>query len=85
MTYGLFAMRDARTGFTSVTVDQNDASAVRNFFFAVQHSDTVMTAFAREFSLYRLADFDSDSGVITPLSPIVFLANGDDAFKDGDK
>ena len=34
MKYGIYSIRDARTGFLPPTVDQNDSSAMRNFAHA---------------------------------------------------
>lgn len=76
MIYGIYSIRDVRTGFMSPTVDATDAAAARNFHHAVLNSGSVLTSFASDFSLYRLADFDSDTGVITPLSPVSFIVDG---------
>lgn len=76
MIYGIYSIRDVRTGFMTPTMDANDASAARNFHHSVLHSTGILLSYAQDFSLYRLADFDSDSGVITPLTPIVFVTDG---------
>lgn len=79
MIYGLYAMRDERTGFLTPVPEQNDAAAIRNFFHTVQNSDGILFSFASDFRLYRIGQFDSDSGSITTLSPVEFIASGSDA------
>lgn len=76
MIYGIFSIRDVKTGFMSPTVDVNDDSAARNFYHAVTTSDGILFTYASDFTLYRLADFDSDTGVITPQVPITQIADG---------
>lgn len=79
MIYGLYCMRDERTGFLTPVPEQNDRAAIRNFYHTVQNSDGILYSFAADFRLYRLATFDSDSGMISPVSPVEFIASGSDA------
>lgn len=76
MTYGVYSIRDVKTGFLTPSVDLNDDSAIRNFYHAVNASDGVLFSFAQDFSLYRVGEFDVDSGRIVPLVPIVQVADG---------
>lgn len=76
MKYGLYAIRDIKTGFMTPTMDINDESAVRNFYHSVQNSEGILYTFASDFSLFRIGEFDSDSGQIVPLIPIEFVADG---------
>lgn len=82
MIYGLYAIRDVKTGFMTPTMDSNDSAAVRNFFHAVRNSEGILYSYAQDFDLYHIADYDSDSGVVTALSPISFVAHGSDAIAD---
>lgn len=79
MIYGLYSMRDAKTGFMSITLDQNDDSAARNFSHAVNTSDGILRTHAEDFSLYRLGAFDTDSGSITVESVPVHILSGTQA------
>lgn len=76
MIYGLYAMRDVKTGFMSPVIEANDEAAVRNFTHTVRQSEGILYTFSQDFSLYRLGDFDSDTGRIAPLIPIVQVADG---------
>lgn len=61
----VYCIRDVKTGFLTPTFDSNDETAIRNFSHAVINSDSVLFSFAKDFSLYRLGTFDSDSGLLT--------------------
>lgn len=80
MLYGVYSIRDAKTGFMTPTIDSNDASATRNFFHAIVNSETVLRTYSADFDLYCLGHFDSDSGQLTPQTP-VFVASGAAAFR----
>ncbi len=65
MIYGVYAVRDWKTGFLSPVVDVNDASASRNFQFAVlRQDDNLFFTNPADYSLYRVADYDSESGAM---------------------
>lgn len=83
MKFGMYCMEDIKTGFCTPTVDANDAAAVRNFASAVMQSTGVLFTHAEDFRLWHIADFDSESGVVTPLSPIVHLSDGFAVLKGG--
>lgn len=76
MIYGLYSIRDVKTGFMTPVMEANDASAQRNFYHTVQNSEGILFTFAQDFTLYRVADFDAESGQVTPLVPIVLVADG---------
>ncbi len=66
MKYGVYCIRDLKSGWLSPTVDINDQVAVRNFAYAVQHND-MFSDFASDYSLYKIGEFDTDSGDITSI------------------
>ena len=76
MQLGMYCIQDMKTGFMTPTLDQNDLSAARNFASAVQQSQGVLFTHAEDFRLFKIADFNTDSGVVTPLSPQVLIAEG---------
>lgn len=76
MKFSLYSIRDVKTGFMTPVMEPNDASAIRNFYHSVQASQGVLFSFAQDFTLYRIADFDSDIGQVIPLVPIVQVADG---------
>lgn len=67
MKFGIYAVRDVKVGFQSVSVQSNDAVAVRGFESAVINSDSILFTHAEDFSLYKLGEFDVDSGRLIPL------------------
>lgn len=76
MIYGLYSIRDVKTGFMTPVMEANDQSAQRNFYHSIWNSDGILFSFGQDFSLYRLADFNSETGQIVPLVPIVQVADG---------
>lgn len=76
MIFGVYAMRDIKTGFMTPSLDPNDDAAVRNFYHAVSQSAGVLFTFPVDFSLYRIGSFDSDTGVLVPETPIRQIADG---------
>lgn len=67
MIFGIYCVRDIKAGFQTPTAQVNDAVAVRGFASAVLNSDSVLFTHASDFALYKVADFDADTGRITPL------------------
>ena len=67
MKFGVYCVRDIKSGFQTPTAQVNDAVAVRGFASAVLNSDSVLFTHASDFALYKVADFDADTGRITPL------------------
>lgn len=67
MKYGIYCIRDSLVGFMTPTLDQSDASAMRNFAMALDASkrDSSLMAFKPEhFDLYKLGIFDTETGAI---------------------
>uniref|UniRef100_A0AAU8B4A4 Nonstructural protein n=1 Tax=Dulem virus 128 TaxID=3145605 RepID=A0AAU8B4A4_9VIRU len=74
MKYGIYTVRDFKVGFMSPVADSNDASAMRGFEHSVLHSDiNFITSHPEDYALFKIGEYDSDSGVITPIFPIVEL------------
>ena len=74
MKYPMYAICDAKTGYMPPTIDYNDASAVRNFEHAVKASDSLMGSHPSDYSLRRVGEYDTDTGVITPEDfPVVLV------------
>lgn len=67
MKFGVYAIRDVKVGFQSISVQPNDAVAVRGFESTVINSDSVLFTHAEDFSLFKLGEFDADSGRLIPL------------------
>lgn len=74
MIYGLYSIRDVKTGFLPPTTDVNDDSAKRNFAFAFKEDS--LFVFARsDYSLYKIAEYDTDSGQVVPVNPPEWLSD----------
>lgn len=76
MKFGVYSIRDALTGFLTPTVDYNDFSATRNFRHAILTPGSLYDTAAKDYDLYRIGEFDSDTGLIIPVTPVEQVANG---------
>lgn len=81
MKFGIYCVRDVKAGFQTPAAQINDAVAVRGFASAVMQSDSVLSTHPADFSLYKLADFDADTGKIMPLDLPVMLVQATDVDK----
>lgn len=71
MIYGLYAMRDIRTGFLSPVLDMSDASAIRNFEHAVEHNDdSLFFSHPEDYSLFKVGEYDSNTGTVVPVDKV---------------
>lgn len=70
MKYSVFAIRDFKTGFLSPVCEANEAAAVRNFEAACLKSDSLFFSHPEDYALYLIGEYDTDSGLLTALSPI---------------
>lgn len=64
MIFGIYAVRDLKTGFLTPTFDLNDQSAMRNFEHAAQNTQSLFFTHSSDYSLYRIGSYDSDTGLI---------------------
>lgn len=81
MKYGLYSIRDVKTGFMTPVMEANQETAVRNFTHTVVNSDGILASYCQDFSLYHIGDFDSDSAVVTPVLPPEYVISGSDAMR----
>ena len=73
MKFGLYCIKDAKTGFMTPVVEQNDAAALRNFSHAVNQPDSLMHDSPNDFSLFKVSDFDTDVGIIAIPNPTLVV------------
>lgn len=71
MKFGLYSIKDAKTGFMTPVLEQGDPAALRNFSAAVSQRDCIMYQYPNDFALYKVANWDTDTGVDPVLSPIL--------------
>ncbi|UPW41055.1 nonstructural protein [Sigmofec virus UA08Rod_5658] len=79
MIFQIYSIRDALSGFMTPVIEQNDAIAMRNFAMAcdrMSSSNSLMVFRPRDFSFYRIGTFDSDSGLVVPVTPIELVCDG---------
>lgn len=79
MIYPVYSMRDKHTGFSVPTFDVNDQSAIRNFSNALVNAGGILSFAPADFDLYRLGEFDSDTGRLTPEQLPVMIISGSSA------
>lgn len=82
MIYGIYAMRDEKVGFLAPALDATDASAMRSFADAISNRDSLPGLHPADFSLYRVGDYDTDSGRIIPNDAPSYLCCGSDFNND---
>lgn len=70
MKFGMYSIKDAKTGFMTPVLEQGDVAALRNFSHAVNQPDGLMREFPNDFALYHVANFDTDEGVIPMTQPV---------------
>lgn len=74
MIFGVYSIRDTKSGFLQPTVDVNDLCAIRNFEAAVQAGpQSLFFTHPEDYELFKIGQFDSDSGLISSVSPSEFL------------
>ena len=75
MILGLYAIKDAKSSFMPCTVDVNDATAIRNFEHAVRQQDSILASHPNDFALFKVGEFDNESGHVCPLIPLLHLCD----------
>lgn len=66
MLYGVYAIRDLKTGYLAPTVDVNNASAVRNFSHAASRVDSLFYSHPADYQLFRIGTYDTEDGNFIP-------------------
>lgn len=77
MMQGIYSVRDDKVGFLQLMQDTNDATALRNFEFAVTKPDSLYVANKADFRLFKLGTFDTLTGEIVLEPTPTLLATGD--------
>lgn len=67
MKFGVYCVRDIKSGFQTPATQVNDAVAIRGFASAVMNSDSVLATHSADFALYKIGEFDADKGQLVPL------------------
>lgn len=75
MTYSIYCMKDRRTSWLQPTLNQNDASAVRDFRIS---TDKMMDIHKPDFSLYKMGTFNTETGKYELELIPIFICGADD-------
>lgn len=62
--------------FSSPMTAKTDAEAVRLFTDAINQHDTSLHQHPEDYTLYKVAFFDTDTGEVTPVNPPLLLIAG---------
>lgn len=81
MIFGVYSIRDHLSGFQTPVIEQNDALALRNFQMAIdqyprERGATLMSWRPSDFDFFKIGEFDSSSGRISPLVPPELISSG---------
>lgn len=82
MIYQVVSVRDAvHQEYQGLNLEMSEASAVRNFSSSVMSSNAkqegLLYSHAKDFSLWKLAEFDSESGEIIMVQPVRLIEGGE--------
>lgn len=72
----VYAVRDVKSNFASPIIGSNDAQAMRSFRAGMRGLPDFGVA-PSDFEFYRIGEYDSDSGLLTPTVPPVWICTGD--------
>lgn len=75
MKMKVYAVRDVKSSFMAPVLGGNDAMAMRSFRAGMASVPDFNVAPA-DFELYNIGEFDSDSGLLTPTVPPVWICSG---------
>lgn len=80
MKYSVYAVRDKKIGFLQPMLDANDQSAMRNFAYGINNSDQISNFAPKDFDLYKIGEFDSDTGKINPIEVLELICEGESVY-----
>lgn len=80
MIMQIFSVRDVNVGFNQPYCEVNDDVAIRGFSYAINNSD-IMGFAPKDFDLYCVGDFDTNSGIINPTVPPILVSHGTEVFQ----
>lgn len=84
MIKNVYAMRDRLNGFLAPMLDVDDNNAMRNFDVGCRNNGVIWFN-SQDFSLYKIGEFDDESGELKPIIPPVFLMNAIDHTLDKER
>lgn len=79
MKYPLYSIRDIKNGYDFPKPDQNDATAMRGFAYAINTEGSIMGFAPKDYQLYKVGEFDVDTAKISTFTPVL-ICEGLDVF-----
>lgn len=73
MILSIYSVKDDLTGFQQPTFEINEQVAMRNFAYAINEVKGILSANPNDFSLFKVGEFDTDTGVITCCDPKIIV------------
>lgn len=81
MTYPVYCVRDVKVGFdTRFLVEANDDAAKRGFSMAINTTTSMMNYQPSDYELYRLGEFNVETGHFDSLDVPAFVIGGMDVY-----
>lgn len=86
MKIDIYALRDEKAGvFLKTFPERSEASVTRDFGMAVFQSDTQVSKYPEDYSIYKIANFDDVSGEYKNYTPIACVIRGSEVLKNPEK
>lgn len=84
MIYNVYALRDqAAQAFLAPVLNTTDQAAIRDLANMVSQHDNSNISFApKDFDLYQIGTFDTDSGLVVAVSPVRMVCNAGSLVKN---
>lgn len=76
MRLGVYCIRDIKAGWLTPNVDQNDATASRNFVHAMKNVNSILYTHPKDFDLFKIGEFDTETGILYGLVEHVLVMEG---------
>lgn len=77
MVYNVYAIRDVKSQrFMQPNLDMNDQTAMRGFSMAVNQPSGVIGFAPKDFDLYKIGEYDDQTGRMEPLEVVELVVNG---------
>ena len=79
MKYPMYCYKDKKVGFMPPVCDTADQTAIRRFTYDINTENNMMNKFPDDYELYKVGEFDTDTGKIRVETPC-FLIDGNDVY-----
>ena len=74
MKYPMYCYRDAKVGFMPPQCDQSEQAAIRGFSYAINGNDGMMNYSPKDFDLYKVGEFDTETGKVDACMPVLIVS-----------